>query len=120
MAEKEKAPGLGSAGAKLWATLMAEFEEVGPHERVLLVELCRTADTLAALQAAVDKEGVTVRTSFEDIRPHPLLAEQRLQRATFAHLVKALKLPVGVEADRAVLPARRTRFELRAVAPGLA
>ena len=119
MAKKEQPPRLGAAGTNLWTSVTSEFE-FEPHERVLLVELCRVADTLAALQEAIDKDGVVVRQSFENLRANPLLVEQRLQRATFAHLVKALKLPVGVEADRAVLPSRRTRFELRAVAPGLA
>ena len=63
-----------------------------------------------------------VRKSFEETRPNPLLCELRMQRAVYTQLVKALRLPVGVEADRAVLPSRRTRFEkLRAVQPeGLA
>ena len=118
MAKKEQPPRLGSAGTKLWASVTTEFE-FESHERVLLVELCHIADTLATLQEAIDKGGVVVRQSFEDLRPNPLLVEQRLQRATFAHLVRALKLPAGVEEDRAVLPARRTRFEkLQAVRPG--
>ncbi|MCP2046382.1 UNVERIFIED_ORG: hypothetical protein J3D58_000454 [Paenarthrobacter nicotinovorans] len=92
MTEKQPRPprGLNAPGKALWTSVVAEFE---PDERELatLLEVCRTCDTLAALQALVDKEGLKDSTG---TRPNPLLAELRMQRIAFARLMAALRIPV--------------------------
>ncbi len=117
MARKSAPKPFGPSGARLWDQVNAEFE-LATHEAELLRQACRTLDTIDALQTVIDRDGVTWRKSFEDTRPHPLLCELRSQRSTYRVLIKALKLPLGVEGE----PAGKVRHgvrELRAVkSPG--
>jgi len=85
-----------SAGSRLRAAITELYECEEPQEEALLVELCRTADVIAELDRAIDVQGVAVRTSFENVRPNPLLVERRAQTNTYLRLVKALGLPIGL------------------------
>lgn len=90
----------GPAGAKLWTDVLDALV-LDAHEERLLVELCRTADTLDALQAVVDRDGVLSESS-QGVRAHPALQELRQQRIAFARLVAALDLPEGMKKPRGV------------------
>jgi hypothetical protein len=75
---------LGESGKRLWKSVVDEYE-LSEHERVLLLEACRTADLcdrLSATAARVD-------------RPSRVLVELRQQRATLVKLFAALGLPSG-------------------------
>lgn len=80
--------GLQAAGKALWGELLDAFE-LGQHEQRLLIEACRTADSLDALAEVVATEGVMGA----DGRPHPALVEQRQQRLVLARLVASLRVP---------------------------
>ncbi|MDT5347037.1 MAG: hypothetical protein QOH91_324 [Mycobacterium sp.] len=102
--------GMAAAGRRLWDSVNAVYV-LDEHESALLREACRTVDLLDDLQKLIDKQGLT-DGSFEGKGMNPALRELRAQRLVLSRLMRDLKLPVGVEPSvRAVLPARRTRFE---------
>lgn len=93
-AQKPKPPaGLRTSGRALWRAVLADYE-LDEHELVLLREVCRTADSLDALQVVLDAEGV-MSVSPQGARTHPALVELRQQRVTFARLLTALRIPAG-------------------------
>lgn len=87
MKKASQIPDLGERGTQLYAELTGEYD-FAPQELSLLVEICRTADTLDELSALVESHGTTIAN-----RPHPALSELRQQRLTYARLVSALRLP---------------------------
>ncbi len=83
--------GLRGSGRSLWRSTVDQFE-LEEHELGLLREACRTAESIDALQAVVDRDGV-LNTSPQGIRAHPALVELRAQRLCFAKLVAQLAIP---------------------------
>ena len=83
--------GLTGSGLSLWSSTTADFE-LDEHELGILREACRTADSIDALQAVVDRDGV-LNSSPQGVRAHPALVELRAQRLCFAKLVAALGIP---------------------------
>ncbi|WP_433681938.1 terminase [Nocardia sp. CA-119907] len=89
--------GLRASGKRLWTWYSTQFE-LSESELTVLREICRTADALDQLQAAVDRDGVLAESS-QGIRCHPALTELRQQRITFARLLAALKVDEESAAD---------------------
>ncbi len=90
--DRPRAPaGLGASGRGLWRAVQSEFELDEP-ESTILREACRTADSLDALQAQLDNDGVMSESS-QGARVHPALVELRQQRVTLARLFAALAMP---------------------------
>lgn len=89
---------LRASGRTLWKTVMRDFA-LEDHERMLLRECCRTADSLDRLQTLLDSEGYMSQTS-QGPRVHPALVELRQQRITLARLMTALRIPTGEEEGR--------------------
>lgn len=87
--------GLRRSGRALWRAVLGAFE-LDEHERAMLLQACRTVDSLDDLQAALDDEGVISATP-QGPRAHPALVEARQQRITLARLLTALQLPAGEE-----------------------
>ncbi len=75
----------------MWKSLTAALE-LDEHERRLLIEACRTADHLDALEDAISADGVVV-----DGRAHPALVEARQQRVVLTRLVASLRLPEDLQ-----------------------
>jgi hypothetical protein len=91
--ERQKAPaGLGAAGRRLWAEIVAVYE-FGPAEAATLELAARQADDLARLEAEVKATGTTVVGSKGQQRLNPKVSEIRLQRAALARLLGLLALP---------------------------
>jgi hypothetical protein len=84
---------LHRSGRELWRAVLAEYE-LDSHERTILREACRTADSLDALQSQLEIDGLMSQSS-QGERVHPALVELRLQRVTFARLMTALRIPTG-------------------------
>ncbi len=78
--------GLKSAGQRLW-TAVHERYGLAPHEELLLVEACRTADRLDKINADLAKPRLP------DDRRDRLYREARAQQAMLARLVASLRLP---------------------------
>jgi len=94
----EKAPqGLKKAGALLWRSVVDDYE-LEEHERVQLLEACRTVDLLNVLDAAVLRDGGLIRTS-QGLVAHPAAKEARQQRIALARMLAALRLPSGEAGD---------------------
>lgn len=95
MSQKAPRPpaGLRTSGRALWSAVLNDYE-LDEHEAVILREACRTADSIDALQAVLDAEGVMSESS-QGARTHPALTELRQQRVTFARLLTALRIPQG-------------------------
>ncbi|WP_231911998.1 P27 family phage terminase small subunit [Rhodococcus sp. HS-D2] len=107
MADKAKPPaGLRAAGKRLWSDTLEDFD-LAEHERGLLLQACRTADSLDELQKVLERDGV-LNESSQGTRVHPALPELRQQRITFARLVAALGLESGVQEDEAPKQQRRS------------
>jgi hypothetical protein len=104
MSEVGPPRGTGRAGKALW-TSIADVFELEKHEIQLLSQAAVVADRIAALDAAVTRDGVLVEG-----RTHPALIESRLQRVTLGRLVALLRLP-DLEDRR---PQRRGGFRSRA------
>lgn len=98
------ASGLKASGRRLWKASVDVFD-LDEHELALLREACRTLDSLDALQAAVDQDGVVVESP-QGVKAHPALVEVRQQRITYARLIAQLGIPASDE-DKAGLSQRR-------------
>jgi phage terminase small subunit len=64
-------------------------------ERVVLEQIARLTDTLADLDAAVKRDGVTVKGSRGQTVIHPGVAEARQHRVAIRQLLRALDLDVS-------------------------
>lgn len=89
---------LRTSGRKLWKAVQSEYE-LEEHERALLLEMCRTVDSLDRLAAVVAIEGELVTTRLGEQKAHPALVESRQLKIAFARLSAALRLPAGDEGD---------------------
>ena len=81
--------GLKTPGRKLWNDVQARYE-LEMHEELLLLEMCRTADTLDRLARLIAADGPAAGWA---------TVEARQQRIAFARLSAAMRLPAGDESD---------------------
>jgi hypothetical protein len=89
--------GLGKSGRALWREINREFG-LAPHEEAILVQVCRCADRLDAIEDELSGAGsLTVAGSTGQPRPHPLLAEWRMQARVLESLSRALSIPLPSE-----------------------
>jgi len=106
----KRAPaGLGAAGKSLWSSILADVGDgwrLDARELHLLARACRTADELEALQAVVDRDGVTVAGSRGQVIAHPALAEARQLRLVQLRLLSALEMVDPQAAKRSATPAQ--------------
>ena len=87
-----KAPsGLGRRGKATW-TALTGAHEFDAHEGELLAEVCRVLDVLDALDAVVQREGLTV----EGGKVQPAAVQARQQRRTPARLMRDAERRAGV------------------------
>lgn len=89
---------LAESGRALWRAVTGEYE-LEEHEVGLLLEMCRTRDTLDRLAAITAAEGPMVTTAAGEPKAHPALVEARQLRIAYARLSAALRLPAGEEGD---------------------
>lgn len=90
--------GFGSAGQKLWKTVLDSFElDDEPHKLEILAHACRVSDTIAELDRATANEPLTVRGSAGQMVIHPLISEVRFQRALLAQLLARLNFTPAEE-----------------------
>ena len=89
--------GTGTAGRRLWQSVVSDFE-MDEHELAVLTEATRTVDVLDELDAAVRAEGAIVAGP-QGSRANPAVVEARQQRVVLARLLAALRMPVGEAGD---------------------
>lgn len=105
--------GLRARGRRFWADTTTAFE-LERDEVELLVEVCRTLDTIDSLQVAVDREGVVVPGSTGQPRQHPALTELRGARIVLSRLLAQLALPDAEGAPLATATSDRARSAAQA------
>lgn len=99
--------GLQARGRALWRELNGKYE-FDPQEVDLVLEVCRTLDTIDALAAAVAGAGVMIVGSQGQPVINPAVAELRQQQAGFARLMTSLNLG-SAEAGAGIVSATSVR-----------
>jgi len=97
--------GLASAGKRLWAAVLADFD-LAEHEQAQLAEACFVRDRIDQLRRQVDADGLMIASS-QGLRLHPGVAEIRAQQLTLARLLASLRVPPL--AEDSLPPARAVR-----------
>lgn len=82
---------LKTRGRKLWISLN-ESLEWDAQEVALLLEVCRTLDTIDALAESIETEGVMVNGSQGQKVLNSAVAELRQQQAAYARLLPLLNV----------------------------
>lgn len=98
MTERKTPRGLGTAGKKLWRSIVDEYE-IEEHEALLLIEACRVSDRLDALAIAQKSAPLTVTNARGDEVASPYLVESRQQAIVLSRLIASLRLPTGDEGE---------------------
>jgi len=98
--------GLAEAGRGLWIAALVDFD-FDFHERLLLLQACRTADRLDRLSAEAVAGPVTVTNYKGDQVAHPAMVEARQQSLTLARLLASLRMPTGDSGGDLQRPQRR-------------
>ena len=83
--------GIGKRGRAFWIDVQSDLE-FDARETDLLVEVCRTLDTIDALAAAVERDGVMLIGSQGQQVLNGAVAELRQQQAAYARLVTQLNI----------------------------
>jgi hypothetical protein len=102
--------GLGKAGRGLWRDLTRRYEFDHEGELTILAAACRQLDSVAALEAAITADGLTVTGSTGQVRVHPAVAEARQGRLALSRLLSDLRIPsedAGETEKRTTAAARR-------------
>lgn len=84
--------GLNRAGESLWSDIVAKYELRADELRVL-EDACRERDLIARMSGELEATSVMIVGSMGQPVMNPLLGEVRQHRATFAALMRQLKLP---------------------------
>lgn len=111
---EDEPPGLlGSAGRRLWASVVDRYD-LAEHERQILYQAAQTSDTITALVtlldgALVDAEG---RIRHEHI-------ELRQQRALLVRLVASLRIPYNDDGQQSKTSPVPRRPQRRGAARGI-
>ena len=97
--------GLASAGKRLWASVLDDFE-LAEHEQAQLAEACFVRDRIDQLRRQVDVDGLMIASS-QGARLHPGVGEIRAQQLALARLLATLAVPSL--AEDALPPSRGVR-----------
>lgn len=101
-------PTLKPAGKKLWTQITTEFAITDAAGLCLLQSACEACDLIAAAEAVIDRDGMTLADRYGCIRAHPLLATIR---GAHGNLVRALR---SLNLDEEVIPAGKVGRKARA------
>lgn len=79
---------------RTWWRNVAKEWALEDHEMRLLTLACETWDRILNIRERVEEDGTFIKSRLGELKPHPGLAEERRQKATFAKLLKELDLEV--------------------------
>lgn len=101
-----KAPShLSAETKKWWRDIVTEYALESQHLRIL--QLAAEAwDRCVQAREIIDKEGMTFKDRFEQIKARPEIAIERDSRISFARLVRELGLEDGGEISEGPRPPR--------------
>lgn len=89
--------GLSRQARAWWRAVCKEYDLL-PGDLHLVEGICRALDTIAACRKVTATEGVTVRDHRGQVRVHPLVVEERLQR----ELIRRALATLGFDAQEPV------------------
>lgn len=92
MAARKAPAGLGPAGRALWSGVTSKYE-LRVDELSVLEQAAGECDLIAELKTGLVGEPQLVKGSQGQMVIHPVIAELRQHRATYAALLRQLKLP---------------------------
>jgi hypothetical protein len=96
MARSVKPPAdLSPRGAALWRSCLRQDDTLGESDnpmREMLLEACRQADHLDALQEVCDRDGLMIETAMGP-KVNPAFVELNKGRSLLARLIVSLRLP---------------------------
>jgi phage terminase small subunit len=120
MSKPRQPKGLGSVGAALWRSMIAQLAADGlvPDAREVewLTLACLERDQLAQLMAALEGEPLTVFGSARQRVAHPLVSECRQSRNAIAALLARVGLEDPLAADKGGSGSRTTSQSARRAA----
>lgn len=90
--------GLGVRGKRVWSQTVVDYE-LRQDELGLLMELCRSLDTLDRIEAELAKSPLLIPGSAGQSRPNPLLSEARGHRQVITQLSRSLGLSDVADVD---------------------
>jgi phage terminase small subunit len=80
-----------SKAAQAWWRAVADEYDLLPGDIHLVEGICRSLDTIAECRKATKRDGVTVLDRHGQVRVHPLLIEERLQRELIRRALATLR-----------------------------
>ncbi|TQO20329.1 hypothetical protein FB472_1960 [Rhodoglobus vestalii] len=83
--------GIGKRGKAFWVTVQTELE-FDARETDLLVEVCRTLDTIDQLSVAIKRDGIMLEGSQGQRVLNSAVPELRQQQAAYARLAVQLNI----------------------------
>jgi len=88
----EPPEGLNDRARAFWTAVQAFWiiDDAVGHE--LLARCCETITRLDEVRAVLADDGLTIRTRFDELRAHPLLATERDARLAIARLCRELRI----------------------------
>lgn len=89
---------LSAESKRWWRRIVADFDLEAHHLR-LLQAACECWDRVLEARAAVDRDGAYYTDRFQQIKPHPGLAEERANKTLMARLLRELALDVEAPND---------------------
>ncbi len=88
--------GLKSAGRKLWKAVATEFV-LEPHTTPILAAACFQADRAEAARVEINRDGITTKDRFGQLREHPSVATERSASQAMKTLLRELGLDIVPE-----------------------
>jgi P27 family predicted phage terminase small subunit len=81
----------------LWSSIVAEHIVDDGASFELLRQLCESVSNLRAIQRQIRKDGLMIKGSKGQMRPHPLFATEAEYRRAILACIRALKIDVTAE-----------------------
>lgn len=85
------ADSLGTRGRAFWDALHKD-DDWDAHDEEVILEACRTADTIDELSEAIGRDGVMIKGSQGQLVLNGAVAERRQQQQSLARLITMLNL----------------------------
>lgn len=82
---------------RLWREITGAFQFDDPASLALLRSALEAHQRARHCRISIDKQGMTIKDRFGQLRPHPLLAAERDARAAFLSAMRALNLDLGID-----------------------
>jgi hypothetical protein len=108
-ASSRKAPrppkNLGKSGKTLWRQVQTEYGIQDAGGLAHLLQACRAEDDLVSWRERVSRDGAVVKDRFNQLKPHPLVAQIAVMEAVRRSALVALNLNVEPLHDSVGRPA---------------